>query len=411
MPLVTYGINHKTAPLAIRERLAISEGQTPIFLQELLKHNAVNEAVLLSTCNRTEIYSYTDNHGCIQQWLHAQHSGIDLTPFCYSYQGHDMVRHLMRVSAGLDSMVVGEPQIFGQIKEAYRIAYEHNAVGQHLQNLFPAAFSACKQIRNETAIGKSPVSLTYAVLQLAQRIFTNLNKCRVLLVGTGEIMELMATHLQQHGIQHLIVANRSRERAQTFADQFNANAIRIGDIPLYLEQIDIVITATASQLPILGKGLIERALKTKKRRPIFMADLAVPRDIEPEVAELEDVYLYNIDDLQGIIQQNLQHRNAAAEQAEAMIEIQVAHYMQQLRIVDASDMIRQYREQIEDLRDQELAKAYALLVQGKQPETVLTTFAHNLINKIMHKPTIKIRQAAYNEEIESLLHTKDLLDL
>lgn len=414
MYLMAYGINHKSAPLSVREQLAFHPEQTPEMLHALITREAVNEAVLLSTCNRTEIYT-ASSHGnsAVKEWLSKQPrlSNQEISTFCYQHQGIDMVRHLMRVASGLDSMVLGEPQILGQIKQAYTIACDAGTVGGRLKHLFPAVFAASKQVRTQTAIGGNPVSIAYAVVQLAKRIFSDLEKCKILLVGAGETIELVATHLHGQGAKQLIIANRTIERARKLSDQFQAHPIRIGDVPAYLTDIDIVITATASQLPILGKGTMESVLRQRKRRPIFMADLAVPRDIEPEVGELEDIYLYNIDNVQSIVSQNLKNREEAAKQAETMIEMQATHYMSQLRVMNASDMIRKFRAQVEEVRDKELKKALDHLHRSNNPQAALASLAHNLTNKIMHQPTVKLREAAYYEQLDLLLLMKDLFDL
>ncbi len=414
MPLLAYGINHKTAPISIREKWSFDTKQTADALRDMQAFTAVNEAVLLSTCNRTEIYTVQENHSALESWLNNRPSvkQLDLTPYRYYYCGFDAIRHLIRVASGLDSMILGEPQIFGQIKQAYQLACDVGTVGQHLQHIFPAIFAASKDIRNNTAISNNPVSLAYVIVQLAKRIFTSLENCRVLLVGAGEMMELITTHLHSHGIHQITVANRHVEKASRLATPLHGCAIRIGDIPAYIKDIDIVISATASQLPILGKGMMESALKLKKyRRPVFMVDLAVPRDIEPEVAQLEDVYLYNIDDLQTVISQNMKNRETAAKQAEALVEIQAKHYLQQLRILDSSDIITRYRKQMDQLRDQELQKALQQLKRGQNAEETLNAMARNLTNKIMHQPTIKLRQAAYNNQLDLLLFAKELFEL
>ena len=413
MPLLAYGINHKTAPISVREKWSFNPAQTPDVLRELQKFTAVNEAVLLSTCNRTEIYTVQENYSGIEQWLshHPSMKQFDLTPYHYHYEGFEAVRHLIRVATGLDSMVLGEPQILGQIKQAYQLACETGTVGERLQHIFPAIFAASKVIRSNTEIGNNSVSLAYVIIQLAKRIFSSLKKCRVLLVGAGEIMELVATHLNSHGIHQIIVANRHVENAKRIADAFHGRAIRIGDIPAYIKDVDIVITGTASQLPILGKGMMESALKFKRSRPIFMVDLAVPRDIEPEVAQLEDIYLYNIDDLQSLIAQNMKNRESAAKHAEAMAEIQAEHYLRQLRILDSTDIITRYREQMECLRDQECQKALEQLQRGQNSEETLRNMARNLTNKMMHQPTTKLRKAAYDDRVDILLLAKELFEL
>ncbi len=411
MPLFTCGINHRSAPIDIRERLAFSATQIKTVLDDLRRLEAVNEAVLLSTCNRTEIYMEGENPHALQQWFRGQSSAANMNIdfHCYLHQDDAVVRHLLRVSSGLDSMVPGEPQIFGQVKQAYRLACEAGSAGQALQHLFPAAFAASKNIRQKTQIGANPVSIAYAAVKIAKRIFTQLSNCRVLLIGAGELVELMMTHLMEQGVHHITIANRTVEKALQLATPCGGAGIRIGDIPLHLSHTDIVISATASQLPIIGKGMVERTLKAKKRRPILMIDLAVPRDIEPEVAELADIYLYNIDDLQSIIDANLKNRGASAEQAEALVELQTRHYMRQLHIANIGDIISQFRREAHRRRDETLLKAMTDLEHGRDPRIVASQLAHQLTNKILHQPTLKLRRLAYHQQTDALIFAKKLL--
>lgn len=411
MPLFSCGINHQSAPINVRERLAFNTAQTKTILQDLCQLEAVNEAVLVSTCNRTEIYMSGNHAQAVQQWFHqqSQAANIPIEPHYYWHQDEAAVRHLLRVSSGLDSMVLGESQIFGQIKQAYRLACETGSAGQQLQQLFPAVFAASKTIRETTQIGANPISMAYATVQIAKRIFTHLSHCNVLLIGAGELIELMLTHLSEQGVRQITVANRTLEKAQQLAATSHGLGIRIGDIPHHLAQMDIVITATASQLPIIGKGMMERTLKIGKRRPILMVDLAVPRDIEPEVAQLTDIYLYNIDDLQTTIDANLKNRRVAAQQAEALVELQAAHYMRQLQINRIGDIIAQFRREAEQHRDQVLQKALTELQQGRDPHHTLQQLAHQLTNRILHYPTIQLRQFAYQQHHEALQWAKKLL--
>lgn len=411
MPLFSCGINHQTAPIDIRERLVYNNQQTQIALSEICRLEAVNEAVMVSTCNRTEIYMAGERADTVLDWFQekASAANIPILSNCYLHADEAAVKHLLRVASGLDSMILGEPEIFGQVKTAYRLACEAGAAKQELQHLFPAAFAASKLIRRETQIGKHPVSLAYAVVQLAKRIFTHLNQCCVLLIGAGELMDLITSYLNGQQIHHLIIANRTLEKASSLARPFGGLGIRIADIPAYLSQADIVITATASQLPIIGKGMLERTLKARKRRPMLMVDLAVPRDIEPEAAHLEDIYLYNIDDLQSIIDANLKNRSVRAKQAEALVEIQAEHYMHQIKVNHAGDIISQFRKQAELHRDQSLEKALVELRQGREVNEILHQLAHRLTNKILHQPTLKLRQMAYSNQTEALILAKELL--
>lgn len=408
MSLLTFGINHKSAPIMIRERLAFSnDAAAAIALKKLRQDLDLSEAVILSTCNRTEIYTIGHEPTLIQQWLshHQQLDDIDISPYCYHHKGLTAVRHLMRVASGLDSMVVGESQILAQIKNAFKLALDVGTAGSHMQQLFPAIFSTSKHIRSTTNIGRCPVSVAYVIAKLCQERFQSLSTCNVLLVGSGTTIELVATHLNDCSINKMIIANRTLERAHELADEFDATAIRIGEIPNHLGDVDIVITATASQLPILGKGLFERIASGNR---IVVIDLAVPRDVEPEVATLPNIELYNIDDLRAVINDNMQNRLSAAEQAESMIEMYAAHYMRQLRIHQAGDIIRHYRALMIQQRDRELDKAMAALKAGKNPQAVLKNYARNFVNKAMHNPTIKLRQAAADGNLKLLALAKEL---
>ncbi|WP_292363503.1 glutamyl-tRNA reductase, partial [Methylophaga sp. UBA1464] len=310
MHLVTYGINHTTAPVAVREKLSFDADKLPLALASLMLNDSVIEAVIVSTCNRTEIYCHLDEDydNSVLLWLHnfQQQDATALQSYLYHYEGADAVRHLFRVASGLDSLVLGEPQILGQLKTAYTQALNAKALGKSLGRLFQHAFAVAKQVRTDTAIGNSPVSVAFAAVSLAKQIFSNLAESTALLIGAGETIELVARHLFDNGIKRLIIANRTVERAHMLATSVNGYAISLSEIPAHLAEADIVISSTASQLPILGKGTVESALKQRKRRPIFMVDIAVPRDIEAEVGQLEDIYLYTVDDLHDIIEENLQ---------------------------------------------------------------------------------------------------------
>ncbi len=413
MPILACGINHKTAPIAIREQASFDPNTMAQALQELLHLDAVNEAMILSTCNRTELYSNNCEPKILVDWLaKTQQLQVQtLEPHFYIYQDKAAVRHIMRVASGLDSMVLGEPQILGQMKQAYAMAHETGAIGGHLNRLFQTVFSATKEVRTFTDIGRCPVSIAFSAVNIANRIFTDLKSTTVLLVGAGETIELAAMHLANQEAKRIIIANRSLEKAEELASRVQGMGIRIGDVPLYLAEADIVVSATASQLPILGKGLFERALRVRKHRPMLLVDLAVPRDIEPEVAELPDVYLYNIDDLETMIQESHQSRQSAAAQAEAIIDIQVSQFMRELKGLSAVDTIKSYREKMEQMRDKEVIKALKQVELGADTEKVLAELAYNLTNKFLHDPTKQIRQAALDGKLDRVLEAKRLLGL
>lgn len=413
MPLLACGINHKTAPLMLRERLAFTPAAVPVALRDLLALPAVNEAVVLSTCNRTELYSDAPDPQIMLQWLAQQHdiSASQLAPYCYFHQGQAAIEHILRVAAGLDSMALGEPQILGQLKQAYGIAQQSGAIGKYLERLFQAVFAITKQVRTHTGIGMNPISVAYAAVKLTKQIFADLSKCTALLIGAGDTIELVATHLQAVGVKRLLIANRSVIKAKQLAENFQANAISLADIPVYLKEANIVIAATNSQLPLLGKGAVESAIKVRKRRPMLMVDLAVPRNIEPEVSQLEDVYLYNVDDLQTIVAESQKNRILAAQQAEQMIALQAAHCRRQLQTLDAGETIRACREKISRLAEETWNSLRPELLQGKSTEEIVDTFIYQLTQKILHAPSVQLRQAAYDGQLELLWLARRLFDI
>ena len=415
MPLLAFGINHKTAPVAIRERVAFAPPQLSDALRQLTTLPAVQEAAILSTCNRTEIVCCLeeDRGREVVDWFQHYHNlqGEEIGPYLYLHPDQFAVRHLLRVASGLDSMILGEPQILGQMKEAYLTALQNGTVGTLLGRLFQHTFAVAKQVRTDTAIGSSPVSVAFAAVSLTKQIFSDLSKHTALLIGAGETIELTARHLQENGIGRMIIANRTVEKAHTLATEFGGYAIALGDIPAHLAEADLVISSTASQLPILGKGAIERAIKQRKHRPMLMIDIAVPRDIEPEAGELNDVYLYAVDDLQEIIQEGLRSRQEAAKQAEEIIENQVARFMGWLRSLDAVATIRVFRDNAEFLRDQELARAKRLLARGMPVEEVLFQMARGLTNKLIHSPSAHMRQAGFEGRSDVLDIARELFDL
>jgi len=400
MSILAFGINHKTAPVDIRERVAFEPGQICHALKDLVAQPAINEAAIISTCNRTELYCGLENNdlAMIVNWLRKYHElgERDIQPYVYAHPDHDAVRHLLRVASGLDSMVLGEPQILGQMKDAYSAANEAGTLGGLLDRLFQHTFAVAKQVRTDTQIGASPVSIAFAAVSLSKQIFSDLSNHTALLIGAGETIELAARHLHESGIGRMIIANRTIERAHNLAAEFNSYAISLPDIPGHLAEADIVISSTASPLPILGKGSVESALKVRKHRPILMIDIAVPRDIESEVGDLDDIYLYTVDDMQEIIQEGLRSRQEAAEQAEDIIDTQVSHFMNWLESLGAVSTIRAVRDKAQANRDEELERALALLASGKSPEEVLEQFAHRLTNKLIHTPSVQLKQAGYD---------------
>jgi len=415
MTLLAVGINHNTAPVAIRERLSFATELLKPSLQSLRAVKGISEAAILSTCNRTELYCSTNapDQQALIDWVanNKQLATNDFCPYLYTHTDSQLIRHLFRVASGLDSMILGEPQILGQMKTAYQVACEAGTLGKHLGKLFQYTFNAAKKVRTDTAIGSSPVSVAFAAVQLAQQIFDKLSEQTALLIGAGETIELAARHLSQQGVGRIIIANRTYEKAHALAMQFNGYAIELAELPNHLAEADIVISSTASQLPILGKGSVESALKKRKRKPIFMVDLAVPRDIEAEVEQLRDVYLYTVDDLQQTIDQNMHSRRLAAEQAEEIIDTQVDHFLAWLRAQSAQSLIRDYRQNAEQTRDEVLRKALASLKNGAQPEEALNRLAHTLTNKLLHTPSTQIRVAAEQERHDLLAAALEIFKL
>ncbi len=413
MTLLALGINHRTATVAVREQVAFTPTQLESALAELRSLPHISEAAVLSTCNRTELYCVTDAAGeqTVLDWLGRFHNlrVEELTRCAYHYHDNDAARHLMRVAVGLDSMVLGEPQILGQLKEAYQQARQAKGLGGELERLFQHTFAVAKQVRTETGIGKNPVSVAYAAVSMASRIFDDFSRANALLIGAGETIELVARHLHEAGVRQLTVANRTRERAERVSSSLGGTAITLPEIPDTLERADIVISSTASPLPILGKGMVERALKKRRHRPVFMVDIAVPRDIEPEVGELADVFLYTVDDLEEVIEENRRHRQVAADQAESLIEHGVGSWQQERRVRNGGEVIRDFRRHGESLRDQARDQALERLAKGEDPAKVVERLAHQLANRFMHQPTLTIREAAAQENHDLLSAAPRLL--
>ena len=414
MALIALGLNHLTAPLALRERVAFSPDQTAPALLDLAGLDGVREAAILSTCNRTEIYCSVDlgAEGLPMDWLHRhrQLGGNKLDEFSYRHLGADAVRHLYRVATGLESQVLGEPQILGQVKEAYQQARSAQTLGAPLERLFQNTFAVAKRIRTDTRIGAHSVSVAYTAVRLAERVFTHLSDACVLLIGAGETIELAARHLAEAKTRRLIVANRTLEHAQRLASEMGGYAIALEDLPLHLAEADIVISSTASREPILSKSMVADALEARRRRPMFLVDIAVPRDIAPDVAELDDAYLYTIDDLNQVIDENLRSRQAAAREAETLIELQVQHTMNWWRALDLKNPLTAVRHRAEAQRDDVLRKARSMLARGRTPDEALEFLATTLTNKLLHAPTAKLREAALRGDVELLQAAQRLFD-
>jgi len=406
MPLLALGINHQSAPIALREQLAFAAERVPVALGELLNQPGVHEAALLSTCNRTEIYCSVDGdaEAVPQRWLARHHAlpAADLDGYLYRHRDGDAVRHLFRVATGLDSLVLGEPQVLGQVKEAYHLARAANALKSPLDRLFQNSFAVAKRVRTDTRIGAHPVSVAFAAVKLAQQVFAELSRANVLLIGAGDTIELAGRHLADQNVRRLLVANRTLSHAQALASRFGGYALPLDELSRHLAEADIVISATASRTPVLKADQVQQALRARRQRPMFLLDLAVPRDIEPAVGALDNAYLYTVDDLDRTVEENRRSRREAAEQAEAIIELQVEHFLAWWQASERIDALRQLRGRGERERDALLVRARAMLAQGRSAEQALEFLANSLTNKLLHAPSSNLRAAALRGDAELL---------
>jgi len=394
------GLNHKTAPVALREKVAFSEDRLVAALRALRQERGVAEVVILSTCNRTEVYWAGSASGAeLSQWLERHHDeALDLTASVYVHQEKHAVEHAFNVASGLDSMVLGEAQILGQLKNAYRIAQETGSTGPHLNKLFQAAFSAAKRVRSETQIGANAVSLASATVSLARRMYSDFSAHTALMIGAGEMIALTARHFAAAGVKRIVIANRTLDNAQSLAAEISGYAVDLSHLDKELTEADIVVSCTASPEPLIAKAATAAAVRTRRHRPIFMVDLAVPRDIEPAVAELEDVYLFSIDDLQQLIDENRQQREVAAGDAKVVISEEVARFLQDARAKEAGPAIRALRQQADAIRQQTLEQAQRMVSAGKSTDEAMEFLANTLTNRLLHAPTQALRQAAESAE-------------
>jgi glutamyl-tRNA reductase len=415
MSLITLGINHKTAPVELRERVVFAPDKLADALKKLVELNPVIEVAILSTCNRTELYCTLEDtdYNSVIEWLGEYHK-IDvneLKNYLYTYPENDTIRHMFRVATGLDSLILGEPQILGQMKASYHEALKAGTLGSTLGRLFQHTFTVAKQIRTDTAIGSSPVSVAFAAVRLARQIFSDMHKQTALLIGAGETIELAARHLYDNNIGRMIVANRTVERAHNLAGQFDGYGIALSELPAHLGEADIVISSTASQEPVLSKDMVNKALKQRKHKPMFMVDIAIPRDIDPNVGKLEDIFLYTVDDLRDVIEEGQRTRQEAAKQADEIIDVQVQHFLAWAKSLNAVDTIREYRNRAEHSRDEILAKAKRQLQQGKSAEDVLQFLANTLTNKLLHEPSSSLRDAASQGRMELIRAAQEIFKL
>lgn len=415
MKLLTLGVNHETAPVDIRETVSFTPERALCAMSELKNKQLVSECIILSTCNRTEIYCTPKSPDALKQihaWLDAffEQPENALNQYLYNYHDIDAVKHIMRVASGLNSLVLGEPQIFGQVKDAYNLAHKADSIHHTLENLFQHIFRTVKQVRTDTAIGSSPVSVAFSAVTLSKQFFGDLSEQTALLLGAGETIELVARHLKESQIGKLIIANRTLERAHDLAESVGGYAIQLDEIPDHLHEADLVIGSTGSPNAILKKEQVKPALKRRKNRPMFMVDIAVPRDIEASIEELEDVYLYTVDDLHEIIEDNKQSRQTAALEAEEIIDVQAETFMAQLNAIQqVNPLIHQYRQHCLEIKDQAMNQALRQLELGTDPQEVIKKLANQLTNKLLHTPTKQLHQAGLAGQHNLIDSAKTLL--
>lgn len=415
MQLLALGISHHTAPLDVREQVAIVPERQEAQLRSLLRQPDVCEASLWSTCNRTELVVALQQpeSGSPLEWFRNACAGLrhPIDPYLAIFRGPLAARHMFRLAGGLDSLVVGEPQILGQLKDAHELARRVGGIGKWLGRTYQQAFAVAKRIRTDTAIGSNPVSVAFAAVTLARQIFGDLGQHTALIIGAGDTAELTLRHLHGQGMRNLIVANRTQARAEALAAPYGAQVVPLGAVPAVLERADIVLSSTNSELPILGKGTLESALKARRRRPMFLVDLAVPRDIEPEVASLRDVYLYTVDDLRGVVAEGLKSRQAALGEAERIVDTQVDAFIEWCNAQEAVPLVKALRGGMLRTRDLAAERALAELRRGRPPEQVVQRLAHDLTNKLAHGPSVRIRRAGEQGDAALLAAARRLLGL
>lgn len=413
MTILALGINHRTASVNVREKVAFQPEQLEAALQSLVQQGAVNESVIVSTCNRTEIYCHAESPELarIVDWLATFHqlSAEELHQYIYQHADDEAITHLMSVASGLDSLVLGEPQILGQVKQAYQAARDAGTIGSVFERLFQATFSVAKAVRTETDVGQNAVSVAYAAVNLARHIFSSLDSATVLLIGAGDTAELAARHLKEQGVKRLMVANRTIARAEELTQVTGGEPHTLTHLPEILPQADIVISSTASPVPVVGKGLVESALRKRRHKPMLLIDLAVPRDIEEQTAELEDIYLYTVDDLQGIVSKNIRQREEAAAEAKELISRHVETFVAWMRSLNSVDVVKAYRQNGSRIAEDHKERALAQLAAGKSADDVVAELTQRLTNTLMHEPTQAIQEAGKRNDLNALAAYKKLI--
>lgn len=415
MSFVVIGINHRTAPIEIREKVVFAGHEIGEALRELTSIPGVREGLIVSTCNRTELYCLSEaGEPPLVEWLAHWHDleshHLDISTSVYQLHDSAAIKHVFSVACGLDSLVLGEPQILGQLKSAYRAALDEAATGAYLNRLMQTAFSVAKRVRTNTRIGANAVSVASAAVALARTVFERFENHTALLVGAGETIALAARHLHANGLRRIIVANRSIERAQELAAEFDGSAIGLDALRSHLADADIVITSTASPTPIVTYEAVRAAIRARKRKPMFMVDIAVPRDIEAKVSTIEDVYLFTIDDLQTVVAENIESRREAARDADGLIQAEIANFEQQLKLLDVAPVIRQLRAAAETVRAQTAAQAQRMLAAGRSPQEVIEFLAATLTNRLMHTPSQRVREAAERGDADAVRALQSLFD-
>jgi len=419
MPFIIVGINHRTAPVELREKVVFAEPELPAALSELQQLPQVRESLIVSTCNRTELYCYTEGDApsatgsAVTNWLAHWHevNASDIHECVYLHIDGHAIRHAFAVASGMDSMMLGEAQILGQMKDAYRLAQHTASAGSYLHRLFQAAFSAAKRVRTETRIGASAISVASAAVSMARTVFEKLEERTALLVGAGDTIALAARHLHANGVRRMIVCNRTLDRAQRLADEFNGYAVSLDRLETHLPEADIVISSTASPVPLITYEAVKRALKVRRHKPMFMVDIAVPRDIDPDVSKLSDVYLFTIDHLQSVVSENLAARQQAAVSAEQLLIEEVQQFEQHLRTLDAVPTIRKLRDDAEAVKTQTIEQAQRMLNNGRPADEVLAFLADTLTHRLIHAPSQRLREAGEQGESELIRAAQELFAL